>query len=143
MNGVSAKQLKIGNTQSELKTEEILMDYMKLLQNIRDNAQQAAEAKRRLMAASQSSVETDEWKRRYMRCQGEFERDRETAREIIRNAKDPEVMRLLYLRKVKNIPWSEAYRGLCSVRSEIDVWLAVSRYLRENYQNWTAYSDCL
>ena len=27
------------------------MDYMKLLQNIRDNAQQAAEAKRRLMAA--------------------------------------------------------------------------------------------
>ena len=52
-------------------------------------------------------------------------------------------MRLLYLRKVKNMPWSEAYRGLCSVRSEIDVWLAVSRYLRENYQNWTAYSDCL
>ena len=143
MNGVSAKQLKIGNTQSELKTEEILMDYMKLLQNIRDNAQQAAEAKRRLMAASQASTETDEWKRRYMRCQGEFERDRETAREIIRNAKDPEVMRLLYLRKVKNMPWSEAYRGLCSVRSEIDVWLAVSRYLRENYQNWTAYSDCL
>lgn len=78
-----------------------------------------------------------------MRCQGEFERDRETAREIIRNAKDPEVMRLLYLRKVKNMPWSEAYRGLCSVRSEIDVWLAVSRYLRENYQNWTVYSDCL
>ena len=129
--------------QSELRTEEILMDYMKLLQNIRDNAQQAAEAKRRLMTASQSSVETDEWKRRYMRCQGEFERDRETAREIIRNAKDPEVMRLLYLRKVKNMPWSEAYRGLCSVRSEIDVWLAVSRYLRENYRNWTAYSDCL
>ena len=119
------------------------MDYMKLLQNIRDNAQQAAEAKRRLMAASQSSAETDEWKRRYMRYQGEFERDREKAREIIRNAKDPEVMRLLYLRKVKNMPWSEAYRGLCSVRSEIDVWLAVSRYLRENYQNWTAYSDCL
>ena len=79
------------------------MDYMKLLQSIRDNAQQAAEAKRRLMAASQSSAETDEWKRRYMRCQGEFERDRETAREIIRSAKDPEVMRLLYLRKVKNI----------------------------------------
>ena len=119
------------------------MDYMKLLQNIRDNAQRAAEAKRRLMAASQSSAETVEWKRRYMRCQGEFERDRETAREIIRNAKDPEVMRLLYLRKVKNMPWSEAYRGLCSVRSEIDVWLAVSRYLRENYRNWTAYSDCL
>ena len=95
------------------------------------------------MTASQSSAETDEWKRRYMRCQGEFERDRETAREIIRNAKDPEVMRLLYLRKVKNMPWSEAYRGLCSVRSEIDMWLAVSRYLRENYQNWTAYSDCL
>lgn len=36
------------------------MDYMKLLQNIRDNAQQAAEAKRRLMAASQASAETDE-----------------------------------------------------------------------------------
>ena len=65
------------------------MDYMELLQKIRDNAQQAAEAKRRLMAASQSSAETDEWKRRYMRCQGEFERDRETAREIIRSAKDP------------------------------------------------------
>lgn len=119
------------------------MNYMELLQNIRDNAQQAAEAKRRLMAASQASAETDEWKRRHMRCQGEFERDRETAREIIRNAKDPEVMRLLYLRKVKNMPWPEAYRGLCSVRSEIDVWLAVSRYLRENYRNWTAYSDCL
>ena len=43
--------------------EEYHMDYMKLLQNIRDNAQQAAEAKRRLMAASQSSAETDEWKR--------------------------------------------------------------------------------
>ena len=42
-----------------------------------------------------------------------------------------------------DMPWSEAYRGLCSVRSEIDVWLAVSRYLRENYRNWTAYSDCL
>ena len=27
--------------------------------------------------------------------------------------------------------------------SRIDVWLAVSRYLRENYRNWTAYSDCL
>ena len=119
------------------------MNYMELLQKIRDNAQQAAEAKRRLMATSQSSTEADEWKRQYMRWQGEFERDRETAREMIHSAKDPEVMRLLYQRKVEGTPWTEAYRGLCSVRSEIDVWLAVSHYLRENYPNWTAYSDCL
>lgn len=119
------------------------MDYMKLLQKIRDNAQQAAEAKHRLMAASQSSAENNEWKRQYMRCQGEFERDRETARKMIRGAKDPEVMRLLYQRKVEGTPWVEAYRGLCSARSEIDVWLAVSHYLRENYPNRTAYSDCL
>lgn len=119
------------------------MDYMKLLQKIRDNAQQAAEAKHRLMAVSQSSAENNEWKRQYMRCQGEFERDRETAREMIRGAKDPEVMRLLYQRKVEGTPWVEAYRGLCSARSEIDVWLAVSHYLRENYPNRTAYSDCL
>ena len=119
------------------------MNYMELLQKIRDNAQQAAKAKCRLMAASHSSAEIDEWKRQYMRCQSEFERDRETVREMIRSAEDPEVMRLLYQRKVEGTPWSEAYRGLCSVRSEIDVWLAVSRYLRENYRNWTAYSDCL
>ena len=86
------------------------MDYMELLQKIRDNAQQAAEAKRRLMAASQSSAETDEWKRRYMRCQGEFERDRETAREIIRSAKDPELHAALLF-------WTYLLRRMrCAVR---------------------------
>lgn len=110
-----------------LKKEESSINYMELLQRIRDNAQQSAEAKRRRMAASQSSAESDEWKRRYMRCQGKFERDCEAAREMICSAKDPEVVRLLYQRKVKRMSWTEAFCGravraqrlMCDLQSAI------------------------
>ncbi len=122
------------------------MNYMELLTKARDCRQKAEEAKRQLMTKSKDTGHGDDmarWKQQYMRFQNEFENCRQEVMDVIKNSQDPEMMRGIYFRKVLNLPWDEAYRRLFSRRSEMDIRLAVSRYLHENYENWTLYRDCI
>lgn len=122
------------------------MNYMELLTKVRDCKQKAEEAKRQLMVSGKDAGvngDVTRWKQQYMRFQNEFESNRQEAMDVIKNSQDPEMMRGIYFRKVLNLPWNEVYRRLYSSRSEIDIRLAVSQYLRKNYENWMAYSDCI
>lgn len=77
-----------------------------------------------------------------MRAEGDFRRLKDEAFDMIRASEDPELLRALYQVRVHNVPWEEIPRRLLSNRSEMDLRLAAFEYIKQNYANREAYSDC-
>lgn len=124
----------------------IVMKYLNLLMKLKDAGQSAERYKRELMNIAESGKselhKTANLKAAYIRAEGEFRRLKEQAFEQIRASEDPELMRALYQRRVYGASWDDMNRRILSNRSEMDLRLAAFEYIKQNYANWEAYSDC-
>lgn len=124
----------------------IVMKYLNLLMKLKEAGQSAERYKRELMNIAESGKselhKTANLKAAYIRAEGEFRRLKEQAFEQIRASEDPELMRALYQRRVYGASWDDMNRRILSNRSEMDLRLAAFEYIKQNYANWEAYSDC-
>lgn len=124
----------------------IVMKYLNLLMKLKDAGQSAERYKRELMNIAESGKselhKTANLKAAYIRAEGEFRRLKEQAFEQIRASEDPELMRALYHRRVYGASWDDMNRRILCNRSEMDLRLAAFEYIKQNYANWEAYSDC-
>ena len=124
----------------------LVMKYLNLLMKLKDAGQSAERYKRELMNIAESGKselhKTANLKAAYIRAEGEFRRLKEQAFEQIRASEDPELMRALYQRRVYGASWDDMNRRILSNRSEMDLRLAAFEYIKQNYANWEAYSDC-
>ena len=118
----------------------IVMKYLNLLMKLKEAGQSAERYKRELMKSELHK--TANLKAAYIRAEGEFRRLKEQAFEQIRASEDPELMRALYQRRVYGASWDDMNRRILSNRSEMDLRLAAFEYIKQNYANWEAYSDC-
>lgn len=122
------------------------MKYLDLLKKLREAGQTAEKCKRELANIAESGKtelhQTAHVKAAYMRAEGDFRRLKDEAFDMIRASEDPELLRALYQLRVHNIPWEEIPRRLLSNRSEMDLRLAAFEYIKQNYANREAYSDC-
>ena len=123
-----------------------IVKYLNLLMKLKDAGQSAERYKRELMNIAESGKselhKTANLKAAYIRAEGEFRRLKEQAFEQIRASEDPELMRALYQRRVYGASWDDMNRRILSNRSEMDLRLAAFAYIKQNYANWEAYSDC-
>ena len=123
-----------------------IVKYLNLLMKLKDAGQSAERYKRELMNIAESGKselhKTANLKAAYIRAEGEFRRLKEQAFEQIRASEDPELMRALYQRRVYGASWDDMNRRILSNRSEMDLRLAAFEYIKQNYANWEAYSDC-
>lgn len=124
-----------------------IVKYLNLLMKLKDAGQSAERYKRELMNIAESGKselhKTANLKAAYIRAEGEFRRLKEQAFEQIRASEDPELMRaLLYHRRVYGASWDDMNRRILSNRSEMDLRLTAFEYIKQNYANWEAYSDC-
>ena len=124
----------------------IVMKYLNLLMKLKEAGQSAERYKRELMNIAESGKselhKTANLKAAYIRAEGEFRRLKEQAFEQIRASEDPELMRALYQRRVYGASWDDMNRRILSNRSEMDLRLAAFEFIKQNYANWEAYSDC-
>lgn len=122
------------------------MKYLDLLMKLKEAGQTAERCKRELANIAESGKkelhQTANLKAAYMRAEGEFRRLKDEAFDMIRASEDPELLRALYQLRVHNIPWEDIPRRLLSNRSEMDFRLAAFEYIKQNYTNREAYSDC-
>ena len=122
------------------------MKYLNLLMKLKEAGQSAERYKRELMNIAESGKselhKTANLKAAYIRAEGEFRRLKEQAFEQIRASEAPELMRALYQRRVYGASWDDMNRRILSNRSEMDLRLAAFEYIKQNYANWEAYSDC-
>lgn len=122
------------------------MKYLDMLTKLKEAGQNAERCKRELTSIAELGKtelhKTANLKAAYMRAEGEFRKLKEQALDHIRASEDPELMRALYHRRVHNVRWEEIPRRLLSNRSEMDLRLAAFQYIKQNYPNPSAYSDC-
>ena len=122
------------------------MKYLDMLTKLREAGQNAERCKRELTHIAESGKtqlhKTANLKADYMRAEGEFRKLKEQAFDHIRASEDPELMRALYHRRVHGASWDDMNRRILSNRSEMDLRLAAFQYIKQNYSNPAAYSDC-
>lgn len=122
------------------------MKYLDLLTKLREAGQTAEHYKRQLMESAEAGHtelhKTANLKVAYMKAEGEFRKLKEQAFNHIRASEDPELMRALYHRRVHGASWDDMNRRILSNRSEMDLRLAAYQYIKQNYPDAVAYSDC-
>jgi hypothetical protein len=122
------------------------MKYLDLLMKLKEAGQAAEKCKRNLASIAESGRselhQTANLKAAYMRAEGEFRKLKEQAIDHIKSSEDPELMRALYQFRVHGVPWEDMSRRILSNRSEMDLRLAAFEYIKQNYANREAYSDC-